>query len=175
MKKVRYFLFLVLILSFGCSEEKDYENQNLKDGEFVIKLYNSKGDLLLTRKGDAQNLAYTDSNWEIRLMDPLFGLPTSDPLKTFASLTVFGQSPITEPQELQFNNDNSAVLHQRWYSLGDDWGYKSTSGMLTISTIEKSGVKGSFEITLEVDADAQQNPLWGDNLLAKGYFSTIPM
>ena len=56
MKKANFYLFLLSILTFGCGEENAYEIQNLNDGEFIIKLYNSNGDLLLTRKGDAENL-----------------------------------------------------------------------------------------------------------------------
>lgn len=175
MKRANYCLLLLSILTFGCGEENDNELQNLNDGEFVIQLYNSNGDLLLSRKGDAENLVTSDNHWEIRLLDPSFGLQNSEPLKTFASLTIFGQSSINTPKELHFNTDNSASFHQRWYSLEDDWGYKSTNGTLKITSSEKSGIKGNFEINLEVDVNAQQNPLWGEHILAKGYFSSMPL
>lgn len=173
MKLATYYLLLLFILTVGCGEENDNGIQKIKDGEFVIQLYDSNGDLLLTRKGDAENLLRYDSYWEIRLLDPSFGLPDSEPLKTFASLTIFGQSPINTPKELHFNTDNTASFHQRWYSLEDDWSYKSVDGTLKIISLEKSGIKGYFEITLEVDANAHQNPLWGKYILAKGYFSSI--
>lgn len=174
MKRINYFLLLVFILVLGCSDENATGIQNLKDGEFVIKLYNSNGNLLLSKKGDAENLGAAGSNWEIRLIDRAFGQQNSDPLKTFASLTIFGDVSISDSQELQFNTDNAAYFFERWYSLEDDWGYKSTGGTLRITSTEQSIIKGSFEIELEVDAEfAQQNPLWGERIVAKGYFSSI--
>jgi hypothetical protein len=173
MKKANFYLLLLSILTFGCGEENASEIQNLKDGEFIIRLYNSNGDLLLTKKGDAQNLVTSDSNWEIRLLDPSFGAQNSDPLETFASLTFFGQSSISTPKEFHFNNDNSAAFHQRWYSLDDDWGYKSIDGRLNITSVGNLQIKGSFEVKLEGDVNAQENPHWGQHILAKGYFSSI--
>lgn len=172
MKSVSCYLFLLCILKFGCAEENVNKIQNLEDGEFVIELYNNKGDLLLTKEGNAENLGTPGNRWEIRLLDPAFELQNSDPLKTFASLTMFGQSSINIPQELRFNTNNTAYLYQRWYSLEGDWGYKSTNGTLSITSAEKSIVKGSFEISLEADANTQQNPLWGAHILVKGYFSS---
>jgi hypothetical protein len=181
MKRLTKYLLLLSILTLGCGEEDGTENvppdatselQNLKDGEFVIKLYNTNGDLLLTKKGDAENLGTAYDHWEIRLLDPSFGTQDSDPLQTFASLTISGQSGINTPRQLQFNKDNAASFHQRWYSLEDDWGYKSSTGTLVITSVEKLKITGSFEISLEVDVNARQNPLWGEYILAKGYFSS---
>ena len=172
MKKAGFFLFIVSILMLGCEEDHTNEIQNLKDGEYLIKLYNNSGDLLLTRKGSAENLGAVDNHWEIRLLDPSFAMPDSDPLKTFASLTLYGESLTSTPRELSLNEDYSAVLHQRWYSLENDWGYKSIDGSVTITSMEKSKIKGSFEINLTVDVNAQQNPLWGKYIVAKGHFSS---
>jgi hypothetical protein len=173
MKKATFYFFLLSILAFGCGEDNSNRIQNLKDGEFIIKLYNSNGDLLFTRTGDAENLGTGDNHLEIRLLDPSFALPNTNPLETFASLTIFGQSKISAPQELRFNDDNSATFRQRWYSLRDDWGYKSVEGTLDITYFDRLKIKGSFEIHLEVDDKAQQNPRWGHRILAKGYFSSI--
>jgi hypothetical protein len=172
MEKINCYLFLLFMFALGCGDENVNENQSVKDGEYVIKLYNSEGELLLTKKGNAENLGNSD-HWEIRLLDPSFALPNTDPLETFASLTIFTQATINTPLELQFNNDNSASFHQRWYSLEDDWGYRSTEGTLIITSLDKSKIKGSFEINLKVDANAQQNPRWGHHIVAKGYFSSI--
>lgn len=165
MKRAKLYLFLLLIFTLGCGEENAYEIQNLKDGEFIVKLYNSKGHLLLTTKGDAENFNTSGNYWEIRFVDPT--------LERFASLTVIGQTPINKPQEFQLDSNNVAIFHQRWYSSQDVWGYKSTNGSLNITSWKESKVKGSFEINLDVDPNAQQNPLWGEHILAKGYFTSI--
>ena len=174
MKRVNCYLFLLTILMLACEDVTTDEIQSVKDGEYIIKLYNDNGDLLLTKRGNAENLVADNIySWEIRFLDPLFGMQNSDPLETFASLTVFGKSSINKPQELFFNNDNIAVLHQQWYSLGDDWGYRSTKGTMNITQIEKFRIKGNFEINLEVDGSAQQNPKWGERIFVKGYFSSV--
>ena len=166
-------MFLLTVLVFACREENIKKTERLKEGEFLIKLYNSNGDLLLTRNGNAENLGTGGGNWEIRLLDPSFGQQNADPLKTFAFLTVFGQSELKTPESLAFNSDNFASFRQRWYSLQDDWGYESTDGVLNITSIEGTKITGNFEIHLQVGTDAQQNPLWGDHILVKGSFSSI--
>jgi hypothetical protein len=173
MKRAGTFLILLAILAIGCREDGVDEIQSLKDGEFVINLYHSNGSLLLTTKGNAENLSTSGSHWEIRLMDPDFSTPNPDPLETFAHFTIIGQSAIAQPGELSINNDNIAIFHQRWYSITGDWGYRSTSGTLHIQQLEKLRMKGSFEINLEVDQNAQQHPEWGDRILVKGNFSSV--
>ncbi len=174
MKRINYYLFLWAILTFGCGDENAVKIQSPKDGEFIIELYNASGDLLLTKQGNAENLVADNIySWEIRLLDPIFGMQNSDPLETFASLTFFGKTPMNKLQELNFNDDINAVLFQRWYSLEDDWGYRSTSGTMNITQIEKLKIKGNFQIDLEVDDSAQQNPKWGEHIVVKGYFSSI--
>lgn len=172
MKGANCCLFLLTVLALGCGHEEACELENLNEGEFVIKLYNTGGDLLLTKKGIAENFSLSGDHWELRLLDSDFGLENADPLRTFASLTVFGESAVTTPRVLQVNNGNRAVFFQRWYSLEDDWGYKSVDGVVNIVSLEGSKVRGSFEINLETNADAQPNPLWGDRILAKGHFSS---
>jgi hypothetical protein len=53
MKGTKYCLLLPIILVVGCGQENTCELENLNEGEFVIKLYNTSGDLLLTKKGSA--------------------------------------------------------------------------------------------------------------------------
>lgn len=172
MKGVSIF-FILVILTFGCENPTAEETPLLKDGEYIIKLYSTDGELLLTRKGTAENLGAVDNYYEIRLLDPFFGLQKSKPLETFASLTIFGQSLPSQPHQSFFNTDNTGVLHQRWYSASDDWGYRSRSGTLKITKVENLKIAGSFQIELIVDGDAEQNPNWGDRILAKGYFVSI--
>ena len=173
MKGTNYCLLLLIILAVGCGQENTCELENLNEGEFVIKLYNTSGDLLLTKKGNAENFSLSGDHWELRLLDSDFGLENADPLKTFAFLTIFGEAAVTTPRVLQVNNGNRAVFSQRWYSLEDDWGYKSVNGTVNITSLEGSKVKGSFEINLEVADNAFLNPLWGERILAKGHFSSI--
>ena len=128
MKRVICYLILLSILIIGCTEENIYEAQDVRDGEFTIKLYNSKGALLFAKKGIAENLVTADNRWEIRLLDPSFGLPDSDPLKTFASLTIFGQSSLNEPKQFEFNKDNLAAFQHPCYSPENNWEKGSLSG-----------------------------------------------
>jgi len=173
MKRKFFYLFLLSILAVSCDEENDCEIENLNEGEFAIKLYNTRGDLLLTKKGNAENFSLSGDHWELRLLDADFGLENSDPLKTFAFFGIFGDHAITATQVLQVEKGNSARFYQRWYSLNDDWGYQSVDGTINITSIEGSKAKGSFEINLEVADYFNANPLWGDRLLAKGHFSSI--
>lgn len=173
MKGANFCLFLLTMLALGCGHQEACELESVNEGEFIIRLYNPGGDLLLTKKGNAENFSLSGDHWELRLLDSDFGLENADPLKTFASLTIFGESAVTQPRVLQVNNGNRAVFHQRWYSLEDDWGYKSVNGTVNIASLEGSKVKGSFEINMEADVNALQNPLWGERILAKGHFSSI--
>jgi hypothetical protein len=161
-----------VILLTSCREEDISEGPSLGEGEFILDLFNEQGDLLLTKKGTAENLFTNSERWEIRLLDPQFIEPEHDPLSTFAFLVFIGQNAIDQRTELSLNHDNIASFRQRWYSLTDDWGYQSTSGSMRIEELGELRLVGSFEITLEVAAGALVNTRWGNRIVLKGRFSS---
>jgi hypothetical protein len=174
---MKYITQSVIALStlffFNCDKDDDeLAPSGLESGEFEIKIYNEDGVLLLTKKGDAENLGGTGS-WEIRLLDPMFGTENGDDSQNFASLTFFGQSPLNELQTIELDEDRFAVFHQRWYSLPDDWGYRTLQGTLRISERHELMIKGSFEIRLTTDPSMLANPKWGERIFIKGSFSSI--
>jgi hypothetical protein len=168
MIRLNHLLFALFFFGIGCSKELPTNIPNLKEGEFEIRVYDIKGALLLSKKGEAE---YIGKN-ELRLTDTTFIQPNVDPLKTFAAFYFILNTTLTSPKELILNSNSTASFTQRWYSLSDDWGYTSAAGKLTISSIVNSKVKGSFEVNLDIADGFGKNPLWGEHIVVKGSFST---
>jgi hypothetical protein len=168
MMRLNHLLLALIFFGMGCSKELPNNIPSLKEGEFEIRVYDIKGALLLSKKGEAE---YIGKN-ELRLIDTTFIQPNVDPLKTFAAFYFSLNTTLTSPKELSLNNNSTASFSQRWYSLPDDWGYTSTAGNLTISSIVNSKVKGSFQVTLDIADGFGKNPLWGEHIVVKGSFST---
>jgi hypothetical protein len=166
--RLSHLSFVLIFFGIGCSIELPTNTPNFKDGEFEIRVYDTKGTLLLSKKGEAE---YIGKN-ELRLTDTTFIQPNVDPLKTFAVFYFSLNSPLVSPKEFRLNNNSTASFSQRWYSLPDDWGYTSTAGKLTISSIINSNAKGSFEVNLDIADGFDKNPLWGEHIVVKGSFST---
>lgn len=163
---------LCIVFCFSACQEEMPTTPDVTDGEFVIELYNTDNELLLTKKGNAENLSTSGTYWEIRLMDPQFGQPGGDPLQSFAFLTLIGNSAIRRGQ-IALDSDHVARFEQRWYSMPTDWGYLSNRGTVDITEFSNLAVKGSFEVTLTVADHANPHPQWGNEIRVKGYFSSL--
>jgi hypothetical protein len=168
MMRPKDLLLALLFLSVGCSKELSTNAPSLKDGEFEIRIYDTKGTLLLSKKGQAEYIGQA----ELRLTDTTFIQPNADPLKTFASFSFRLNTPLTSSKQLSLNDNSTASFYQRWYSLADDWGYSSTTGKLIVSSVANAQAKGSFEVNLDIADSFDKNPLWGDHIIVKGSFFT---
>ena len=158
--------FLILI---SCNKEKVQDTiPDPPEGAYEIIAYNANNEEIFTRKGDAQYINLTNYGTQIRLDDPNFVTQAAiNPNDVFASIVLQGKQRINSPAVLS-PNDFNANIHQRWYSLGNDWSYRLQEGSLKITEVAQGKTKGEFSIKLIKTHYA--NPKWGDTIIINGKF-----
>jgi hypothetical protein len=177
MKIFSLILGTALVLS-ACEEKNENDFPSLEPGTYQLEIFDEHNVRLLTRTGTAIGLG---SGSQIRMEDPKFitGDP-DDPLAVFAYLLLTaGNNEKTwdESQNWKIDASAQAVLSQRYYNLSTDWRYRGHGGNIRIVESTDDFMKGSFTITMAVDTTGyypyenwQANPLWGDQIVIKGFF-----
>jgi len=178
MKIFSLILCSALVLSACDENENDFPS--LEPGTYQLEIFDEHNVRLLTRTGTAIGLG---SGSQIRMEDPEFiSGKSADPLAVFADLLLIaGNNEKTwdENQKWKIDASAQAVLNQHYYSLRTDWRYRGYGGHIRIVESTDEVMKGSFTITMAVDtisyypyANWQENPLWGDQIVIKGFFAS---
>jgi hypothetical protein len=171
-------LILGAALVLSACEETDTDFPSLEPGTYQLQIFDEHNVRLLTRTGTAIGLG---SGNQILMEDPKFITGDSlDPLSVFAYLllaTENNEKTWNENQKWKIDASAQAVLGQHYYSLSTDWQYRGNGGSIHIVESTDDFMKGSFTITMAVDATGyypyenwQANPLWGDQIVIKGFF-----
>lgn len=171
MPKIWLTVLLISLLTFSCQKSDVSEFPELEDGKFYLELYNDQGKLLFSKKGNAVVLKLAEDDWQLRFTDKDEDRRALNEISSFAYMVFLKKSLVTRPEEGTIIQNDRVWLVESWYGYGPEfWSYASKEGIMNITEVSNSIVKGSLITQLSVSDQFKSNPFWGENITVKAYF-----